>query len=198
VSSSTSESSARPARRWLRGTPQALAIAAGVAAITLLVDQGTKALALADLREDERIPLIGDLLGLQLAFNPGAILSLGAGSTLAITVFTGLSVIALIVAATRVRSVLAATAIGFILGGGLGNLVDRMVAPPAPGRGMVTDFLAYGNLFVGNLADVALGVGVGLLLLLGLRTWLRTRRAYSQAESTPSEEPEVSSLQGTP
>ena len=198
MSSSTSESSARPARRWLRGTPQALAIAAGVAAITLLVDQGTKALALADLREDERIPLIGDLLGLQLAFNPGAILSLGAGSTLAITVFTGLSVIALIVAATRVRSVLAATAIGFILGGGLGNLVDRMVAPPAPGRGMVTDFLAYGNLFVGNLADVALGVGVGLLLLLGLRTWLRTRRAYSQAESTPSEEPEVSSLQGTP
>ena len=137
-------------------------------------------MALADLREDERIPLIGDLLGLQLAFNPGAILSLGAGSTLAITVFTGLSVIALIVAATRVRSVLAATAIGFILGGGLGNLVDRMVAPPAPGRGMVTDFLAYGNLFIGNLADVALGAGV---IVLGLSLWTRHRRSRVSADS---------------
>jgi len=198
VISSTSESGGTRTRRWLRGSPQALAIAAGVAAITLLIDQGTKALAIADLREDERVPLVGDLLGLQLAFNPGAILSLGSGSTLAITVFTVLSVIALIVATTRVRSLLAATAIGFILGGGLGNLVDRMVAPPAPGRGMVTDFLAYGNLFVGNLADVGLGVGVGLLILVGLRTWLRPRRANTEAEPAPSEEPEVSSQSGTP
>ncbi|PZR63404.1 MAG: signal peptidase II, partial [Stutzerimonas stutzeri] len=126
-----------------------MAVTAGVAALTLLVDQGTKALAIADLREDERIALIGDLLGLQLAFNPGAILSFGAGSTLAITIFTVLSVLALIVAATRLRSLLAATGVGFILGGGLGNLVDRMVAPPAPGRGMVTDFIAYGDLFIG-------------------------------------------------
>jgi len=198
VSSSTSDFGGKPARRWLRGTPQALAVTAGVAALTLLVDQGTKALAIADLREDERIALIGDLLGLQLAFNPGAILSFGAGSTLAITIFTVLSVLALIVAATRLRSLLAATGVGFILGGGLGNLVDRMVAPPAPGRGMVTDFIAYGDLFIGNLADVALGVGVGLLLLLGLRSWLRARRSESNARAAPSSNPEVSSLSRTP
>ncbi|MBN9606828.1 MAG: signal peptidase II [Actinomycetales bacterium] len=198
MSSSTSDFGGKPARRWLRGTPQALAVTAGVAALTLLVDQGTKALAIADLREDERIALIGDLLGLQLAFNPGAILSFGAGSTLAITIFTVLSVLALIVAATRLRSLLAATGVGFILGGGLGNLVDRMVAPPAPGRGMVTDFIAYGDLFIGNLADVALGVGVGLLLLLGLRSWLRARRSESNARAAPSSNPEVSSLSRTP
>lgn len=198
MSSSTSESDAKPAKRWLRGTPQALAIAAGVAALTLLVDQSTKALAIADLREDARIPLIGDLLGLQLAFNPGAILSLGAGSTLAITVFTAVSVVALSVAATRVRSALAATGIGFILGGGLGNLVDRLVAPPAPGRGMVTDFLAYGNLFIGNLADVALGIGVGLLILLGLRTWRRARRTGAKAQPAQRDKAEVSSLSGAP
>ncbi|HCM50077.1 MAG TPA: signal peptidase II, partial [Microbacterium sp.] len=36
-----------------------------------------------------------------------------------------------------------------------------------------TDFLAYGTLFIGNLADVALGIGV--ILLLGI-TWTRRRK----------------------
>ena len=40
-----------------------------VAAIVILIDQGTKTLALNTLRQDARIPLIGDWLGLQLAFN---------------------------------------------------------------------------------------------------------------------------------
>jgi len=46
-----------------------------------VIDQGSKALALTRLSEHERIPLVGDLLGLQLAFNPGTVMSLGSGST---------------------------------------------------------------------------------------------------------------------
>ncbi len=61
-----------------------------------------------------------------------------------------------------------AVAIGLLWGGAVGNLLDRLFAPPGFGRGHVTDFLAYGNLFIGNLADVILGVGVALGLLLYL------------------------------
>lgn len=174
MSSSTSEPSA--AGRDRAGM-RSLAIASAIAGVALIVDQGTKALALAELTEGERIPLLGDLFGIQLAFNPGAALSLGSESTIIITGVTVVAVIGLVVAATRVRATTTAVALGLMLGGGLGNLIDRLVAPPSPGRGRVTDFLAYGDLFIGNLADVALVAGVAMLLLIGLTGWGRTRRA---------------------
>ena len=53
------------ARRWqLTGGTLLIAV------VVVLIDQGTKVLAEATLTERERIPLIGDLLGLQLAYNP--------------------------------------------------------------------------------------------------------------------------------
>ncbi|HAJ17553.1 MAG TPA: signal peptidase II, partial [Microbacterium sp.] len=65
--------------------PRLFLLAFAVAASAVLIDQGTKALALARLSEQARIPLLGDLLGLQLAFNPGTVMSLGSGSTWLIT-----------------------------------------------------------------------------------------------------------------
>ena len=63
--------------------------------------------------------------------------------------------------ATRVRGALLAVAIGFIMGGALGNLVDRVRL------GAVTDFLDFSRLhfpWVFNLADAAINVGAVLLL----------------------------------
>ncbi|KXZ61788.1 Lipoprotein signal peptidase [Microbacterium laevaniformans] len=150
------------------------AIACLAAGAVVLVDQATKAAALSGLRQDERIPLLGDLLGLQLAFNPGAILSLGAGFTGLLTLLGIGAVILLIVAAARARTGWWAVGIGLILGGAIGNLIDRLFSPPGFGVGHVTDFLAYGTLFIGNLADVALGAGA---IVLGLNIWIRHRRA---------------------
>ena len=133
----------------------------------------SKAAALATLSEETRIPLLGDLFGLQLAFNPGAILSLGSGFTGVLTLVGAGAVVWLIIAALRARTAGLAVAFGFILGGALGNLIDRLFSPPGFGVGHVTDFLAYGTLFIGNLADVALGIGV--ILLLGI-TWTRRRK----------------------
>lgn len=47
------------------------AMAFVVAAVVVLVDQVTKAAVIAGLSETERIPILGDLLGLQLALTPG-------------------------------------------------------------------------------------------------------------------------------
>ncbi|MDT0188516.1 signal peptidase II [Microbacterium sp. ARD31] len=156
------------------------AVACLAAAVVVLVDQVTKAAALGGLSQEERIPLLGDLLGLQLAFNPGAILSLGAGVTGLLTLLGVGAVVLLVVAAARARSGWWALGIGLILGGAIGNLIDRLFSPPGFGVGHVTDFLAYGNLFIGNLADVALGAGV---IVLGLSLWTRHRRSRVSADS---------------
>ncbi|MDZ4045366.1 MAG: signal peptidase II [Rhodoglobus sp.] len=162
-----------------------------VAAIVILIDQGTKTLALNTLRQDARIPLIGDWPGLQLAFNPGAIFSLGEGSTWVITVI-GVAVTAVLIgAATRARNMWSAVGFGFIVGGAIGNLIDRLFSPPAFGIGHVTDFLAYGNLFIGNLADVALGIGAVFLIVAGLRTSRRRQDPASRpdpVDPVPAEE----------
>jgi len=168
VEASSARTVARVRFRWFL-------LACAVAAGAVLIDQGSKALALAQLSEDDRIPLLGDWLGLQLAFNPGTVMSLGSDSTWLLTVIATAASIALLIAAARTRSAGWAVAIGLVWGGAVGNLLDRLLAPPGFGRGHVTDFLAYGNLFIGNLADVILGVGVALGLLLYLRGPHHTR-----------------------
>ncbi len=146
-----------------------------LAGALLAIDQVTKAVARDDLSLTERIPLVGDLLGLQLAYNAGASFSIGEGATEVVTVASALGVLALLIGAVRVRQPVWVVAIAFALGGGAGNLIDRLTAEPGFGRGRVTDFLAYGELFIGNIADIWLGVGVGLALLVLLRG--RTRES---------------------
>ncbi len=66
----------------------------------------------------------------------------------------------------RVKSSVLALAIGFIVGGAVGNALDRLV------RGAVVDFLDFHvgewHPFAFNLADAAISVGVALLVLDGL------------------------------
>ncbi|MER7797457.1 signal peptidase II [Microbacterium sp. NPDC096154] len=141
------------------------AIGCTVAAAVLTIDQVTKAIAVSSLGGRDRIPLLGDLLGLQLAFNPGIALSFGADQTWLITILTSVLTAGLCVALVRSATTMRSLALGFILGGAFGNLVDRLFAPPAFGEGHVIDFLAYGELFIGNLADVALAIGAIILAI---------------------------------
>lgn len=80
---------------------------------------------------------------------------------LAVVIVTGL-----LVWLRRVKSGLLTIAIGFIIGGAAGNALDRVA------RGAVVDFLDFHlgqwHPFAFNLADAAISVGVGLLILDGL------------------------------
>lgn len=140
-----------------------------LAAAVLVVDQLTKEWALRTLSEGERSPLLGDLLGLTLLRNPGAALSFATGMT---WVFT-LAAVAVTVVVLRVSHRLGsrswALALGLLLGGAVGNLVDRLTREPGFARGHVIDFIAYGDWFVGNVADIAIVAAAGLIVLLSLR-----------------------------
>ena len=140
-----------------------------LALTVVVVDQVTKAWAIRALTEGDRIPLLGDLLGLQLVFNPGAALSIAEGMTWVLTLVALAVVVVVVRMSRRLGSPLWALTLGLLLGGAVGNLVDRFARPPAPGRGKVIDFIAYGNVFVGNVADIAIVVAAGLVIIQTLR-----------------------------
>lgn len=135
----------------------------------LVVDQLTKVWALASLEEGTRTALLGDLFGLQLIRNPGAALSIAEGMTWILTIVACVVVVVVVRASRRLGSLGWAIALGLLLGGALGNLVDRFFRAPGVARGHVIDFLAYGDWFIGNVADIAIVVAAGLVVVLAMR-----------------------------
>jgi signal peptidase II len=147
-------------------------ITAVIAVATIAADQLSKLWAEAELTTGERIPLLGDLLGLQLIYNPGAAFSIGEQFTWIFAVLAGLAAIGVGVIAHRTRSLAWSVAWGLLLGGAVTHLADRLFREPGFGVGHVVDFIAYGNWFIGNIADVAIFAGAVLILVLsflGLR-----------------------------
>jgi signal peptidase II len=145
-----------------------------VALIVVCVDQIAKIaiLSRSDQLAADSEPLT-PFLDLTLRWNRGISFSLfargsGSGET---------ALLALTLAATgllawwlfRSRSALPATGLGLIIGGALGNAIDRIV------HGAVVDYLdlhAFGrHFFVFNLADAAINIGVALLVLDLLPIW---------------------------
>jgi len=153
-----------PARRR-----RLMRVIAVLAVAVLAVDQATKAWAVAALTEGERTALVGDLLGLSLLYNPGAALSIATGMTWVLTIVAVVVVVVTVRASRRIGSRGWAVALGLLLGGAVGNLVDRFAREPGPARGHVVDFIAYGDLFVGNVADIAIVGAAALIMLLALR-----------------------------
>ena len=141
----------------------------GAAATVYAADQLTKAWAVAALPQEQPRHLIGAALQLNLIRNPGAAFSIGTGYTWVLTL-VACSVVAVIVATSRRLGSLGwAWALGLLLGGSVGNLTDRMVRPPGPGRGHVVDFLQLPHWPIFNVADVCINVAAGLIIVQALR-----------------------------
>ncbi|NDR52771.1 signal peptidase II [Actinomyces sp. 565] len=140
-----------------------------LAAAVLVADQLTKVWAVAALSGGRRVHLLGDWLTLVLVRNPGAAFSFATGQT---WIF-GLIAIAVTVAVARMSRRLGsawwAAALGLVLGGAVGNLIDRLVRSPGVLRGHVVDFIDYGGWFVGNIADIAIVVAAVVIMVLSLR-----------------------------
>ncbi|MEV7973117.1 signal peptidase II [Cellulomonas sp. NPDC089187] len=177
-STSVTASPRRPRLIWL------IALAVGV----LIVDQATKAWALSGLVEGVRHPVLGDALGIQLLFNPGAALGLATGTTWLLTLIALVVIVVIVRVSRRLGSTAWAVALGLLLGGALGNLIDRLVREPGFGRGHVIDFIAYADWFVGNVADIAIVVAAGLLMVLSFRG-IRLDGTREGAEAVADERP---------
>ena len=70
-----------------------------------------------------------------------------------------------------------AVALGLVLGGAVGNLIDRLLREPGFLRGHVIDFIDYGGYFVGNVADIAIVLAAAGIIILSLGGWEIDARA---------------------
>jgi signal peptidase II len=140
-----------------------------LAAVLVVIDQLSKLWAVSALAGRAPVAVVGELIQLRLTYNAGAAFSLAPGYTWFLTLFTAAAVITISVVAVRVRSRAWAAVLGLVLGGATTHLLDRLFREPGPARGHVVDFIDYFGFFVGNIADIALVVGVSLAVLLHLR-----------------------------
>jgi signal peptidase II len=164
-------------------TPKGIGMTAGTRLLLLLAlivssvgcDQATKAIANAAIGSGPSLSYFGDTVRLTYAENPGGFLSVGANLPPAVRSWVFGAVPALVVLGLMVPLVRnhalgrgEAIALALIVSGALGNLIDRLVL------GAVRDFLnvGIGPLRTGifNVADVALMLGVALVILTETRT----------------------------
>ncbi len=140
------------------------AVAVGV----FMADQASKlALLTAFLEPARNSAPLTPFLDLALRWNRGVSFSLFVQNSTAgraiLLLFTIAAVALLIWWLAQCRSNLAAAGLGAIIGGALGNALDRVI------HGAVVDFLDLhildNHLFVFNLADAAINVGVALLVI---------------------------------
>nr|WP_255429815.1 signal peptidase II [Streptomonospora sp. PA3] len=140
-----------------------------VAAACLAADYATKEAALAAFAPGESMPVVGELLKFTLVFNTGAAFSMGQGLPWLFFFIAVGVVVYILFLARRLGSTAWTIALGMILGGALGNLVDRAFRPPAPLHGAVVDWIQVPEFPVFNIADSCIVVGGALAVLLAFR-----------------------------
>ncbi len=163
-----------------RATRLALLIAAAVVAL----DVASKWLAVELLSGKGRVDVLGGLFHLELYRNFAGPGGRFAGHVVLISLFTIVAVAVLAFAATRVRGTGPAIAIGLLLGGGIGNGLDRLLRAPSALHGGVVDWLkptlGSGSM---NVADLAINAAIVVILVSAVITWWRSA---APAGSTPA------------
>jgi signal peptidase II len=157
-----------------------LSLVLGVAAAVVLVDLVTKLVVVARLEGEDDIRVVGDLLRLTVIRNSGAAFGLGAGFTVLFSLVAVAVAVVVVRQARRLRSTAWAIAFGALLGGALGNLVDRVLREPGVFQGHVVDWVRLPSFPVFNVADAAItcaGVAVVVLTLLDVPFEGRRARA---------------------
>lgn len=139
-----------------------------LAAIVVAIDQVTKALAIVLLEGEPSVDVIGDLAGFTFLRNPGAAFGMGAQTTWLFVIVAAAVFVGILVFARRLESKSWAIALGLLLGGLSGNLVDRIFREPSVFHGAVVDFIDL-HFFVCNVADIAISAAAVLIIITSIR-----------------------------
>jgi signal peptidase II len=145
-----------------------------LAAAVLLTDLATKLVVVATIEPGENIRLLGGALYLTQLRNMGAAFSFAEGATLLFSLVAVVVAVVIVRTARRMYSTGWAVTLGLVLGGALGNLIDRIFRDPGFLRGGVVDFVSVfgpdGSVWpVFNVADSAIVCGGLLGAVLALR-----------------------------
>jgi signal peptidase II len=146
-----------------------IALALAIAVTAIAIDQITKALAVSGLADQPPRRVVGTLVQFELARNPGAAFSTGTSHTIVFSIIAMIATIVVLWFIARSRSWGWACALGLLLAGIVGNLIDRVFREPGPFRGHVVDFIALPHWPVFNVADMCINVAAVLILVLAVR-----------------------------
>jgi signal peptidase II len=157
--------SSRAVRGWLP-----------IGLLVILVDQLTKHWALNNLT-DRDVDVFWTLR-LHLSFNTGMAFSRGQNWGPVIGVLALVVIVGFVLSVKRQPGRLTDISVGLIIGGALGNVIDRLFRSPAWLRGAVVDFIDFQWFPIFNVADMAITIGGAMLVLA---SWLAGR--HLEAES---------------
>ena len=130
-----------------------------VALIVFILDRISKMLIQHNLALGEHVSVVGDLLWLDHSQNTGIAFSLATSHSSIVFVFDVLAILFILYISRRVpkAETWLRLGLGLVLGGAIGNVVDRVLA------GSVTDFIDFRVFPVFNVADSAITVGAVLI-----------------------------------
>ena len=164
-----SQQSAAEERATSPARPRRIGILLGVAVLVIAADVITKAIVVSRLAGKPPVRVIGTFLELVLTRNSGAAFSIGTSMTIVFTAIAAGVVLYILRAARNLRSLGWAVALGLLLGGATGNLLDRIFRAPGLFVGHVVDWIELPHWPVFNLADSSVVCGGILVALLALR-----------------------------
>jgi signal peptidase II len=144
-------------------------ISGSIAAAVVILDLSTKRLAATAFQHGD-VTVVPNLLTFTFTENPGAAFSLfqNAGPVLGVAAIVVSAVV--LAALWRPRPTIELIALGLVLGGALGNLLDRVFRGSGFLDGKVIDWIALWPIPTFNVADAAVTTAVGLLLIHAWQT----------------------------
>ncbi|MBR4224682.1 MAG: signal peptidase II [Oscillospiraceae bacterium] len=156
------------------------------AVVCAVLDRITKVIAEANITDTVPVIRIGDrdIFWFSLIHNTGAAFSSFSGQTAALSVFTVVLLTAIVIYyhKQKDKNMFTSIVFGMIVGGGLGNLFDRVV------YGKVTDFLnLFPFTFIFNVADIFVVIGAILLIIYMLFFEERHKQEYDPEKEIPEE-----------
>jgi len=150
--------------------PRRVGLLAAIAGTVVILDLLSKIIVVATIDPNEPVRVLGGLVYFSLIRNPGAAFSMATGMTWLLALVAIVVVIVIIRMAPRLRSTPWAVSLGLVLGGAIGNLIDRIFRSPGILQGHVVDFVSvfgpnaeYFPVF--NVADSAITIG-GISLVI--------------------------------
>ena len=156
--------------------PRKVGLLAAIAATVIVLDVISKVIVVATIQPNQPVRVLGGLVYLSLIRNPGAAFSMATGMTWLLALIAIGVVVVIIRMAPRLRSTPWAISLGLVLGGAIGNLIDRIFRAPGFLQGHVVDFVSvfgpnaeYFPVF--NVADSAItigGISLVITALLGI------------------------------
>jgi signal peptidase II len=150
--------------------PRKVGLLAAIAGVVVILDLLSKIIIVATIDPNQPVKVLGGLVYLSLIRNSGAAFSMATGYTWILALVAIVVVVLIIRMAPRLRSTPWAISLGLVLGGAIGNLIDRIFRAPGFLQGHVVDFVSvfgpnaeYFPVF--NVADSAITVG-GISLVI--------------------------------